>query len=162
MMQLESSRHQSMKNTKLQDFIAKTAATSRIIFGDVRRLQRDILPDGISTREQAELLVRLDGQVRRADRAWTEWLVEAVVDFAVWDERAIGAVRSESREWLKGLLEATGTPTKAGRNIAREIRREAERAEPAISFAANEDSAAAQASRPNAIQGTMSTPHVAA
>src|SRR5437879_1711879 len=128
-----------MKNIKLQDFVTKTAARSQITFGDVRRLQRDHLPDGVSTREEAEILVRLDAKVGRADKAWTDWLVAAIVDFAVWNERSIAAVESGTEEWLKGLLAVTGTSTKAGRRIAREIRREAVRAQLMISFMAEED-----------------------
>jgi hypothetical protein len=126
-----------MNITSLQDFVTKAAARNRITFGDVRRLQRNVLPDGVSTREEAELLIRLDGRVARADEAWIDWLVAAVVDFAVWGERPTGAVEGEAAEWLKGLLAATDTPTKAARRIAREIRREADRvAEPMVSFAA--------------------------
>jgi hypothetical protein len=128
-----------MNTTNLQDFVTKTAAKNRITFGDVRRLQRDVLPDGISTREEAELLIRLDGEVARADGAWIEWLVASVTNFVVWGERPTGAVETEAAVWLKELLAATG-PTKAARRIAREIRREAERVEePMVSFAAEED-----------------------
>lgn len=133
-----------MNTTKLQDFVTKTAAKNRITFGDVRRLQRNVLPDGVSTREEAELLIRLDGQVARADRAWVDWLVASIADFVVWCERPTGAVEAEAAVWLKECLAATGAPTKAARRIAREIRREAERvAEPMVSFAADENQAPA-------------------
>ena len=39
--------------------VAEADAPRRISFGDVKRLQRDILPDGISSREDAELLLTL-------------------------------------------------------------------------------------------------------
>jgi hypothetical protein len=129
-----------MNTTNLQDFVTKTAAKNRITFGDVRRLQRDVLPDGVSTREEAELLIRLDGEVARADGAWIDWLVASITDFVVWAERPTGAVEREAALWLKDLLAAKGTPTKAARRIAREIRREAERVEePMVSFAADEE-----------------------
>jgi hypothetical protein len=129
-----------MNTTTLQDFVTKTAARNRITFGDVRRLQRDVLPDGVATRAEAELLIRLDGQVARADGAWIDWLVAAITDFVVWAERPTGAVEAEAAVWLKELLAATTTPTKAARRIAREIRREAERVEePMASFAAEEE-----------------------
>jgi hypothetical protein len=122
--------------SSLHDFVTKTGAKNRITFGDVRRLQRNILPDGVSTREEAELLIRLDGRVARTDGAWTDWLVVAIVDFVVWGERPTGAVGGEAARWLKGVLTATGITTKAARRIAREIRREAEIVEePMASFA---------------------------
>ena len=43
-----------MRGTSLQDFVCRAMAQNRISFGDLRRLRRDILPDGITTREQAE------------------------------------------------------------------------------------------------------------
>ena len=49
-----------MINSSLQTFVNKVQAAGRISFGDVKRLQRDILPDGISSREEAELLLTLD------------------------------------------------------------------------------------------------------
>ena len=53
----------------LRDFVSKAVEHDRILFGDLRRLQRDILPARITTREEAEALIALD-RVRRADRAW--------------------------------------------------------------------------------------------
>jgi hypothetical protein len=132
-----------MNTSKLQEFVTKTAAKKRITFGDVRRLQRDVLPDGIAGREEAELLVRLDGAVDRADGAWADWLVAAIVDFVVWGERPTGAVEAEAAQWLIGLLTEAGAPTRAGRRIVREIRCEAERlAEPMVAFEAGEDAPA--------------------
>src|SRR3712207_3637518 len=127
-----------MTPTSLQDFLTKTAAKNRITFGDVRRLQRDVLPDGITSREDAEGLIRLDGLVARADGAWTEWLVAQITDFVVWGERPTGAVEEEAGAWLTGCLAEAG-PTKAARRIARQIRREAHRVEePMHSFESDE------------------------
>ena len=72
-----------MHNSKLQDFVTITVLHNRITFGDVRRLQRDYLPHGVTSRADAEVLLRLDGMIERADRAWTDWLVAAAFDFAV-------------------------------------------------------------------------------
>ena len=58
-----------MRGTSLQDFVCRAMAYNRISFGDLRRLRRDILPDGITTREQTEMLLALDLAVERADKA---------------------------------------------------------------------------------------------
>jgi hypothetical protein len=129
-----------MNTSNLQVFVTKTEAHNRITFGDVRRLQRDILPDGIPSRAEVELLLGLDARVARADSAWTDWLVAAIVDYVVWVERPTGSVPEEASRWLNGLLLIEGRPTRAGRRIAREIRQEAERvAEPMESFATEDD-----------------------
>ena len=57
------------------DFTDKILAKDRISFGDVRRLKRDILPDGVASREEAEALLGLDRAVTKADAAWERWLV---------------------------------------------------------------------------------------
>ena len=54
----------------LREFVTKALLTKRIGFGDLRRLQRDILPDGITTRDEAEVLIALDRSIERIDKAW--------------------------------------------------------------------------------------------
>jgi hypothetical protein len=113
-------------NKKLHEFVTNAAVRNQITFGDVRRLQRDYLPAGISTCEEAELLIRLDGGVDRADRAWTDWLVTAILDFAASTERSAG-LEGNIRERLKTLIASAGTSTRATRKIAREMRRDESR-----------------------------------
>src|SRR5262245_19443954 len=128
-------------NTKLQEFVTNTAARARITFGDVRRLQRDYLPGGVTTCDEAEMLIRVDGSVDRADKAWADWLVAVIVDFALCNEQPIDAAGSGTREWLKGILAAIGTSTKAARRIGREIRRHADHVQQTMLFPANDDDA---------------------
>ena len=67
-----------MSTGRLQDFATSVIARGQITFGDVRRLQRDYLPGGITTREEAEILIALSDRLVRADRAWAQWLVAAL------------------------------------------------------------------------------------
>jgi hypothetical protein len=108
-------------DNKLQDFVTITVLHNRITFGDVRRLQRDYLPQGLASREDAELLIRLDGMIERADRAWTDWLVAAAFDFAVFSERSVDAVASGTCEWLMDVLAALDISTKATRRLERDL-----------------------------------------
>jgi len=62
-------------------------AKKRISFGDVQRLNRSVLPDGVGSREHAELLIDLDRDIPRTDPAWERWLARMIVDFVVWTER---------------------------------------------------------------------------
>ena len=105
------------------DFTDKILAKARISFGDVRRLKRDILPDGIASRGQAEALLALDRAVAKADAAWERWLVTTIVDFVVWAERPTGIVDEDTALWLAAALRShAGTRAgKRGRLIAREI-----------------------------------------
>jgi hypothetical protein len=108
-------------DNKLQDFVTITVLHNRITFGDVRRLQRDYLPQGLASREDAELLIRLDGMIERADRAWTDWLVAAAFDFAVFSERSVDAVESGTCEWLLDHLAALDISTKVTRRLERDL-----------------------------------------
>src|SRR5215510_10571645 len=108
-------------DNKLQDFVTITVHHNRFTFGDVRRLQRDYLPQGITSREEAELLIRLDGMIERADRAWTDWLVAAIFDFAVFSERSVDAVASGTCDWLLDHLAALDISTKVTRRLERDL-----------------------------------------
>jgi hypothetical protein len=108
----------------LGDFAARIEAKARITFGDVRRLQRDHLPGGLSSFEEARILLQLDANVARTDRAWFGWLVATIVDFAVPSEGPRVA-----DDGLEAQLALENASTRARRRIAREIR-EAQRRQP--------------------------------
>ena len=112
-----------MINSSLQAFANKVQAAGRISLGDVQRLQRDILPDGISSREEAELLLTLDQTVGRTDRAFADWLVAMMVDFVVWGMRPTGTIDAETAAWLAPFLAGQRT-TKAMRRLARQLAHE--------------------------------------
>jgi hypothetical protein len=115
-----------MSEVSLSEFASKVRAKNRISFGDVRRLQRDYLADGIGSREDLELLIGLDREIARVDSAWERWLVTMAVDFVVWVERPTGVVSEETAEWLASTLRGEGEClTKTGRLIAREVAQEA-------------------------------------
>jgi hypothetical protein len=59
-----------MSGTSLRDFVLRAVEHKRKRFGDLRRLQRDILPARITTREQAKVLIALDSSVDRAARMY--------------------------------------------------------------------------------------------
>src|SRR5215217_3706978 len=114
-----------MINSSLQVFASNVQKAGRISFGDVQRLQRDILPDGISSQAEAELLLTLDQTVSWADRAFADWLVAMMVDFVVWGLRPTGTVDAETAAWLTPFLVGQRT-TKTTRRLARELAAEAE------------------------------------
>jgi hypothetical protein len=112
-----------MINGKLQDFATSAMARSQISFGDVRRLQRDCLPHGITTRDEAESLIALDATLVRADKAWAAWLVPALVNFLTARQAAEVADADAAKAWLQGLLAQSPSSAALGRKVARHIRR---------------------------------------
>jgi hypothetical protein len=116
-----------MSKVSLSQYVGRLRQKGRISFGDVQRLQRDVLPNGIGAREEAELLIELDRHACRADDAWSGFLIATLVEFVVWTERPTGIVNEDTARWLVATLSADGAArlTKTARLIAREIAEEA-------------------------------------
>lgn len=114
-----------MINGKLQEFVCNVIAKGQIRYGDVRRLQRDYLADGITAREELELLISTNERIVRADRAWVQWLVASVAKFVGTPEVREDPIKEADIEWVRSVLAAS--TTSLGRRIARQIRRELER-----------------------------------
>ena len=114
----------TMSRTSLHQFVARVLADDRILFGDLKRLQRDVLPGRITTREEAELLLSLDCAVRRTDREWTEYLTSTVRDFAIWGLHPAGSLDRAKAAWIASAV-ACADPTRTARAIVREIVQEA-------------------------------------
>ena len=122
-------------SASLRAFVSNALERNRISFGDLRRLQRNILPHGLLTRDQAEVLIALDHTITRTDKAWAGFLVTIITDFVVWRSSSPGRVEPETAAWLVASL-SCGRPTRTTGMIARAIVREARHCEePLISFA---------------------------
>jgi hypothetical protein len=112
-------------NGNLPDFACNVISKGQITLGDVRRLQRNYLPGGITHREELEILISLNSKLVRADKAWAQWLVSAVAEFIETPKACERSFDDTTGTWVKGLLAAPAT--KLGRRIARQIRRELSR-----------------------------------
>ena len=106
-----------MHVTSLRVFVDRLSEAQRLGFGDLRRLQRDILPNGPESRDDVEALLALDLALERADRGWPEYLVVAVKGFVISASDPRGVVGPELAGWLGSVL-ADAQP-KTARGIAR-------------------------------------------
>jgi hypothetical protein len=137
-----------MIRQSLRKFVARVLRTKHITFQDVRLLQREILGDGLATREEAEALIALDQAVSKADPAWAGYLVSLVVDFAVWGSRPTGSVDEDTARWLATWLSCEN-PSKALLRIGREVVSEAQDVGTALrSFVDHAPSRPVMAARP--------------
>jgi hypothetical protein len=116
----------------LEEFINSTVARGEISRADVRVLQRDILPNGIGSRDEADVLIALDRAVHDKDPAWSAYAVSAVVQFVVWASRPTGRVDRETAQWLVQSLGCGMGPTEVALAIAFEIVRESEGSDEAL------------------------------
>jgi hypothetical protein len=121
-----------MIKSSLQNFVETVLERRRITAEDVAALQRSVLPDGLFSREEADVLIALDRAVPVADPAWPALLTDLVVGFAVWTCRPTGVVEAEAARWLVASLQGAGEPTETALRIAFEVVRDAERADEAL------------------------------
>lgn len=135
-----------MINLSLQVFCDRVVGAGRITAEDVTALVRHVLPEGLTTRDEADMLIALDRVVTAADAAFGDYLVAGVVDFAVWGERPTGYIDGEMARWLVASLRNGSGPTPLAARIAREVVREAQASDEAlIAFALEANRRAAPA-----------------
>jgi hypothetical protein len=111
-------RREQMITYSLSSFVQDMTANGRMTCADIRRLRNDVLPDGIATTQEAELLIGLDRKLAKAEPAWIEFLVGAIVNFAVWGTRPTGYVDAQTGTWLAGVLYRDGSARTALRIVA--------------------------------------------
>jgi hypothetical protein len=138
----ELERHQTMTNTALELFCTRIVDAGSLNQDDVRELARDILPDGIMGREEADLLLALDRAVADTHEGFSTFVTVEVVNFAVYGERPTGIITREMSAWLSASIAGRKGQTALGSRIAMEIVREAETSdETLIAFALKAKSA---------------------
>ena len=116
----------------LESFINNAMGRGEISRADVHTLRRDILPNGIETRDEADVLIALDRALHDKDEIWASFMVQAIVDFVVWSSRPTGRVDRDTAEWLIASLGCGTGPSATAVRIAFEIVREAESSDEAL------------------------------
>src|SRR5919205_241458 len=118
-----------MDTTPLGMFVRKVTARNRILFADLRRLRRDVLPDGPTSREEIETVLALDslGQV---DQDWPEYLLETVVRFVLTRSDPPGSVDADTAAWLTQAL--AGAKPKSAAAIVRALRQEVQQVDDSL------------------------------
>lgn len=121
-----------MSNLSLQLFCNRVAEAGRITRADVRMLSEQHLADGLTHRDEADLLLALDRAVTDQDAGFADILVALVVDFAVWGERSTGLIGRDTAGWLAASIAGRSGPTPTGSRIAMEVVREAQSSDEAL------------------------------
>ena len=119
-----------MDTTPLCVFASKARASNRLLYGDLRRLQRDVLPTGATSREEVEVLLSLDS-IERVDEDWPRYLVMTVSEFVLATSVPPGVISGDIAAWLVTAL-AEANPTTAS-TIARTLASKAHHIDEALS-----------------------------
>ncbi len=88
--------------------VAEILERKRITNADVVALRGDIFSDGVVSRKEADLLFALDTGCEDKCAAWTQFFVEALVDFIVHQEKPSGHISPENAEWLVRAISRDG------------------------------------------------------
>jgi hypothetical protein len=118
--------NEQMIRWALENFIQAAVERGEISRADVQGLRRDVMPNGIESRDEADVLIALDRAVHDKDPAWRDFMLQSVVEFVVWASRPTGRVDREAADWLIGSLGCGAGPTELAVAIAFEIVRESE------------------------------------
>ena len=115
-----------MVGSRLMQFAERVMDARAITPEDVRVLKREVLPDGISTREEADMLIALDRVISARCEDFDIYMIVEVVNFVTWTSRPTGHVDAEKARWLIASLRAGVGPTDLALRIAFETVREAD------------------------------------
>lgn len=78
---------------------------------DVQHLRREVFAHGAVNQDDAEDLFAMERVLSGQFDAWTEFFVEAITDFTVWQMRPTGIVSEEQAQWLMDQVDRTKSVT---------------------------------------------------
>ncbi len=116
----------------LESFVNSTMGRGEISRADVNALRRDVLPNGVETRDEADVLIALDRALHEKDESWGAFMLQTIVDFVVWSSRPTGRGDRQAAEWLIASLGCGTGPSETAVAIAFEVVREAEASDEAL------------------------------
>lgn len=114
-----------MIQISVEQFCNHAVSAGVIAPEDLLVLKREVLPEGITHREEVDLLIALERAVATSED-FADYLVAMIVDYVVWGERSTGYVDRETATWLAASLSGRSGPTPVAARIAQEIVREAQ------------------------------------
>lgn len=89
-----------MRNLALQTLADQIAEDRAVSAEEALELRRAVFPDGIVSRDEAEILIAIAARVANTDGAWTGAFVEAITDHVLGAGPYPGHVDETSASWL--------------------------------------------------------------
>lgn len=97
-----------MRNLALQTLADQLAADKTISADEALELRKAVFPDGVVSREEAEMLIALAARVANSDEAWSHAFVEAITDHVLAQGEYPGHVDEATVSWLTTRLGKEG------------------------------------------------------
>jgi hypothetical protein len=101
----------------LHEFARSILERRRISKYDVQAL-KERLKDGISSREEADLLITLDMDVESVHCSWPAFFISALTEFALWQPGRSACIDDERSSWLVEALNGRQATGRARRVLA--------------------------------------------
>lgn len=89
-----------MRNLALQTLADQLADDKTISADEALELRKAVFPDGVVSREEAEMLISLAARVANSDAAWSHAFVEAITDHVLAAGAYPGHVDEATVSWL--------------------------------------------------------------
>jgi len=127
----ESPAHQRVVETRhmsgnaLTEFAAAVRKKGRIGKYDIEHLEHEILSDGITSLEEAEILIALDREMPSLHFSWARFFIAAIAEFVVWQWGTAGYIDEAKSKWLVDAFGREGASDRGQRTLVR-IAQEAE------------------------------------
>ncbi len=102
-----------MAELMLEPRIAAIANRNKITADDVLYLRRNVYQDGMSARGELESLFALDGACQDKASEWAAFLIEAVCDYVVHQEKPEGYLSEANATWLQSVIVRDGRVDRA-------------------------------------------------
>lgn len=83
-------------------------AAKRIVASDVVALLREVYPEGVRGRNEAEALIGFDREFSDPAPEWRGFMAEAVADHLLRRSAPYGVITAEKAAWLIGMLAPSG------------------------------------------------------
>src|SRR5258705_9554426 len=90
-----------MASPALQALTGDLAKSGRVSADDALRLRREVFPDGVVSRDEADALIALEARVANNDEAWVQTFAEAIADHVL---QPGPNVEDETAAWLASRL----------------------------------------------------------
>lgn len=107
----------------LREFIDRMIDNGEMRDEDVFFLRRDICPDGIVSRSEADALIALD-RIVAVPPSWGDFLVQSLLSFTLTQMSATGTLPHDFTNWLISSLDI-GYPTERAVRVAAAVVSEA-------------------------------------
>ena len=114
-----------MSGNAITEFAATVRKKGRIGKYDIEHLQHEILSDGITSIEDANILIVLDREMPSLHFSWARFFIAAIAEFVVWQWGTAGYIDEAKSKWLVDAFGREGASDRGQRTLVR-IAQEAE------------------------------------